>query len=453
MRAATDLAAREIRTAPPLRLPPEPAAGARRRHAPRRWIWWVGPLTAAAAVVTLAISLVLVRDIQNGGAVPPNPAASTGPGGIPRYYVALQKFPGKNGTAENNIVVGDSLTGRAVAKFAPPAHVTFWSVSASADDRTFVVQALTPAKPGEVLLWPNLGTGKITASWYEVHLAPGTAHPARLTLLPIKPQSWISPSSFKQSTYDPATTGVVSTAVSQSGRELAVLGVTAAGREEVKVFSLATGQLLHDWTTDNPSVRVPVQWVINEWPLQALTWVDGDRALAFAAVTSVQVAPSTGVPSAEGTLRSLNVAGPRIGDLLADSTPIWSGRLLGTDWFTSCFASGTWPVPISADGKTVSCGQTNGSRIVFVTNPLTARAAATSAIDYQLKSASGTDVGVLWTSPSSGTLIGVWGTYTSATQPIHLNFGVISHGRFTPLRLPSSLTSTLQPGLPFPIAF
>ena len=139
-------------------------------------------------------------------------------------------------------MVGDSLTGQTLATFAPPAHVTFWSVSASADDRTFVIQALSPAKPGEVLLWPYRGAGKITAGWYSVHLAPGTAQPARLTPLPIKPQSWISPSAMN-SMYDPATTGVVSTAVSPSGREVAVLDVPAAGREEVKVFSLATGQL------------------------------------------------------------------------------------------------------------------------------------------------------------------------------------------------------------------
>jgi len=47
----------------------------------------------------------------------------------------------------------------------------------------------------------------------------------------------------------------------------------------------------------------------------------------------------------------------------------------------------------------------------------------------------------------------VWGTDFSLGQAIPLHFGVISHGTFTPLRLPSSLTSTIQPGAPFPIAF
>ena len=79
MSAAAHLAAREIRTAPPLRLPSGPAARARRRHAPRRWIRWAAPLTAAGAVVALAISLVLIKGVQNGSAVPSNPVTSTNP--------------------------------------------------------------------------------------------------------------------------------------------------------------------------------------------------------------------------------------------------------------------------------------------------------------------------------------------------------------------------------------
>src|SRR5262245_37507797 len=113
MSAAADLAAREIRAAPPLRLPSEPAAGAGRGHRPRRWIRWAAPLAAAVVVVALAIALVLIKDIQNGSAVPSSTAAPAGPHGVPRYYVALKQFAGKAGnvTEQNGIVVGDSLTG------------------------------------------------------------------------------------------------------------------------------------------------------------------------------------------------------------------------------------------------------------------------------------------------------------------------------------------------------
>jgi hypothetical protein len=112
-------------------------------------------------------------------------------------------------------------------------------------------------------------------------------------------------------------------------------------------------------------------------------------------------------------------------------------------------------LPISADGKTVSCGQSAGARIAFVTNRLTAggTAASTGTIDYQLQAAQGEDIGVLWTNSSGDTLIGVWGANFSLGRSLTLHFGVIRHGTFTPLRLPASLTSTFQPGSAFPIAF
>jgi hypothetical protein len=56
----------------------------------------MAPLTAAAAVLAIAVALVLVRVIQNGGAVPVQ-RPSAPPAGVPPYYVALTResdFPG-----------------------------------------------------------------------------------------------------------------------------------------------------------------------------------------------------------------------------------------------------------------------------------------------------------------------------------------------------------------------
>ncbi len=56
---------------------------------------------------------------------------------------------------------------------------------------------------------------------------------------------------------------------------------------------------------------------------------------------------------------------------------------------------------------------------------------------------------ILWTSPSNDARIGVWET---SGGPAHaratLYIGVISHGKFTPLKLPTSLhsTGTLETG-------
>jgi len=44
------------------------------------------------------------------------------------------------------------------------------------DDRTFVVQAVVNAKPGE----------SPTYAWYLLRIAPGSAHPHQLTKLPIE---------------------------------------------------------------------------------------------------------------------------------------------------------------------------------------------------------------------------------------------------------------------------
>ena len=52
-------------------------------------------------------------------------------------------------------------------------------------------------------------------------------------------------------------------------------------------------------------------------------------------------------------------------------------------------------------------------------------------------------LGILWTSPSSDTFIGVWDTSGGPTHArATLYIGVISHGKFTPLKLPTSLHST-----------
>ena len=185
MSAAADLAAREIPAAPPLRLPPETARGARRARPPRRWIRWTVPLAAAAAVIALAVSLALIKDIQNGSMVPPNPATTTGPGGIPRYYVALKQLATYTDVVvpPAGIVVGDSLTGGTLATFAPPARTTFASVTAAADDRTFVVFAVTSSTGS----FASKARTTLTGRWYQVRLAPGAARPARLTRLPVKP--------------------------------------------------------------------------------------------------------------------------------------------------------------------------------------------------------------------------------------------------------------------------
>jgi hypothetical protein len=93
-------------------------------------------VTAAAAVIALAISLMAVRDIPNRRAVPPaGPAPAAD---VPPYNVALQQT-GKSLSSPEGLVVGDTFTGARLATIPPPRGSTFAGVTGAADDRTFVV--------------------------------------------------------------------------------------------------------------------------------------------------------------------------------------------------------------------------------------------------------------------------------------------------------------------------
>jgi hypothetical protein len=450
MSAAGDLAAREIRSAPPLHLPPKPAVGARRGHAPRRWVRWGAPLTAAAAVVALAISLVLVKGAQNDSVVSSNPTGSastvvpTGPGGVPRYYAAL--------TSNNGLVVGDSVAGKTLATFAPPARksfkTSFRSITAADDDLTFVVSAST--YPTASIQAPNgleKATGTIT--WYVVRLAPGTAHPASLTLLPIRPQT----------VHGSGELVYTATAVSGSGQELAVTGFTASGGLAVRVFSVATGQPLHEWTTNDPSLTLANSYTTGLDGV-SLTWIDGDRVVAVntasATAQSKSRNPFLGF-GAKNIVRELNVTGPSSGDLLADSKVVWDVQTweYPVTLLQAC-TGGRSAQFISADGTTFGCAAVTGPgtdpNLSFLTYPLTTgpTVAKQARIDYQVTQMAKKGVSMdqaLWISPSGDAVAGAWTTYAAGTledAANGLHIGVMSNGKFTPLRFPPGFDRAAQ---------
>ena len=448
IRSTTRAIASTVREVPPLRLEPagdelrSPARaprGARGGGRPRRWRSWAAPLTAAGVVVALAIALVVIRDLPNGSVVPSTASTSTGPGGIPLYYVALSPASSKSG-APNGLVVGDSRTGKTIAALTPPAGTSFTSVSGTGDDRTFVV--LNLANPGN----PKLGQA---GSWYKVTLAPGTAHPATLTHLPIEPRY-----------------GVVASALSATGKELAVATEAAGqpGEPSVKrldTISLANGQLLNSWTTKDATALLPAAWTagqaLSQFPV--LTWIDNDQAITFTAVGPA--ATALGML----TVRKLNATRAGNGDLMAASQVIWTAPTTGTptDGDTrgmTCavlLLSRLAPL-VSADGNTISCATVTLSATLSVTFS-TYRPAAGSTVPGPGSTAAGqattryqvsrtahggsTEGGeLLWGSPSGDTLIGAWEIGAgSASLPDSLpaHIGVISHGKFTPLRLPSGL--------------
>ena len=401
--------ARTVTKAPPLRLAAgfSPARTRRCLRGARRWPTrtWLAPATAAAMVVALAVGLVISRNLTNGGAVPnvgpdlTNPATA-GPGGVPRYYVALQMA--------THLVVGDSFTGAELTSIAAPAGVIFLDVTAAGDDRTFVVAGQDGAG------------ASATIGFFEIRLAPGTEHPVVMTSMPIESQ----PAGKTAYTNQIAATFPV--ALSSSGAELAVAETAGTGGIAVKVFSVATGKLLHDWTTTDPPLVLDS---LADPP--ALTWIDGDRALALATLgtpTSLNT-----IHGARQTVRRLNVPARAGSDLVADGTVQWEVPD-GAD--NTCGYRFNWPPVISADGKTFTC--TTGAS--FVTYPLTAgpKGAGQGRVDLSLGSGYLVHT-VLWTSASGDTTIAEWGAASSiAGQPNRdggVQIGVISHGTSTPLRI------------------
>lgn len=482
VRSTTRAIASAVREVPPLRL--EPAADefgtttvaphrlrSARGHSAgrRRWWSWGVPLTAAVAVIALAVSLVLVRDIPNGGAVPGIPATATpsGPDGVPRFYVALKATALSDqerlkGIIRYDVMVGDAVTGKTLATFAPPARTTFQSVTAAADDRTFVVFAVTSSTgsfasraKGGVPVANSVAT--LTGTWYLLRLSPGAAHPSTLSRLPITPWSWSDSSSYA----NPSPGQIIATALSGSGQELAVADIPdiPAARKhtpdwhEVKVFSIATGALLHDWIEDNPATRLEnvLSDTLATVPAgtPAVSWIDNDRAVALA--TSYERSGTV-----TGTVRRLDVAaGPASGNLLTDSTVIWSGTLA---WNQSkgCFQVDAWPPLVSADGATISCltwvmPSASPGHVDFNTYPLVA--GRQPALVYRAtilpeKQTGGLSAGVLWASPSGDALLADWGG--PGLKPASgSHFGVVSHGRFTPLPLEANRAALLGASITF----
>ena len=413
VRAATRACGETVTKIRPLDLT-RPAPRAR----PRRFPAWVTPVTAAAAVIALAVSLVLVRDIPNGPVVPR--VASAGPAGpvapiagVPGYYVTLyQANPG----ARPGLVIGDTFTGARLATIAPPRGGRFVGVTGAADDRTFVVSTM----PVDATAQPSL-----PVTWYLLRIAPGGTPGYRLTRLAIPDmRSW----------------AVEAIALSGSGNELAMTLLPAArhlnpGGWELRTYSVATGKPLGSWsltgsTTLSPSAIFPGN---QDLPL---SWADGDRAVVFQAFDAI----GTKHQATQESERQLDVA-TGSGGLIADSEVIWATLITGGGQPVAhrCYQSSPRVTP---DGKTVLCvtgpvgAKLGHSRVTleWLASAITGLAvphvlykvSANVTFGYRTVSA------VLWAGKAGGPVIAFWSGHPGG-PPSDTHFGVISHGQFLPL--------------------
>jgi hypothetical protein len=475
VRATTTAIASAVRDVPPLRLTPasgdalEARLSEPRASQARRLRGWLAPVTAAALVIALAVALVIIRDLPNGPVVPASPARSAA--GIPAYYVTLyqppqQTTPTPSPSASSasgletpvvcpaggagcsvpptDLLVGDTFTGAQVTTVTPPTGNSFYGVTAAADDRTFVVDTNTQ---------PGVSDIDSSRAFYRLTIAPGTASPARLTRLAI-----------------PSLTGVIAIALSASGRELAVATLSQkSSLVRLRIYAVSNGRLLRGWSTDDQTVFDRGADLIYD-ENRGLTWVNGDRGLAFPAfwmtrkqVGTIKVGKRTFpkmIFAQHMTVRTLGVTGGG-SELITDSKVIWSAanRTIasyppGCRWYQDPLVSG--------DGKTIDCVSVTGPpdrgpnkeivhwRMSWLANsastPSVARPLYKFTIDAPL--ASGFWLDGLWTSASGTAVLGYW-YFGNLSKPLPVHFGVMSHGTFRPLPTPP----TIIPGDPFGIAW
>jgi len=314
LRAATRAAADTVApgSAPPLRLPGDPAAGplpggGLRR---RRWLRALTPMAAAAAVAAVVIASLLLT-----GHAPPGSSAGPASGtsalrSVPPYYVALAGQPDAPGHA----VIRASATGAVLATVKPPRpYGSFTFVSGAADDRTFVLAAqrwwnVTSGTRGEDAQQRDNTT---PAVFFRLRFDPRT-RTTQLTALP--------------------TAGSVSSlhlsglAVSPDGSKLALIVRPA----EIRVITLATGSK-QDWIWPHTSGTWSPKsagdtWVGNSKPSGApLSWTADGRTLAFqlwtqsGGITQVRLLDTT---SPGGSLRATRAAVSFVGHGQVKTGPI-----------------------------------------------------------------------------------------------------------------------------------
>jgi hypothetical protein len=417
LRATTTALSDTMREVRPLTLPPERPGRVAPPREPRRWPGWLVPLTAAAAVIAVAATLVAVRSAQTAAPSPPAPAAHSVvvSSAIPDYYVELGPFT-SGAAGHPDARVADDRTGRLLADVRAPAGLVFDGVTGTADDRTFVLNAVSA---GTTFASNTPPPGRQT--WFALRIAPGTAHPATLTRLPI--------------TALLDSDQIEALALSPDASTLAVLYRTNAslrtsGPFRLQTFSVSTGQALRTWTApaDGP---VTVSTPPNEGG--GLTWTPDGDTLAF----------MWWGPTWHSALRTLNVD-RKSGSLLADSRTVFSNQGNQDDCFT---------VLLAPSGRTLFCGTAGNAlagcraqepqfKLYSAVTGRLARILYTYPGNCQ-----GAQASPLWAGPDN-TAIGMIQTTYDTKSGAGRNawtIGVVAPGKFTPLRVPASLDEA--PGL------
>jgi hypothetical protein len=275
-------------------------------------------------------------------------------------------------------------------------------------------------------------------------IAPGTSSPAALTKLDIPPLSCIA-----------------AIALSGSGSELAValLGKGSA-LEQLRIYAVAGGQLLHSWSTGDPSVFDQGADLGND-ENRGLSWVDGDRELAFPTFSQSRGAKVPGRNqwnfTEQETVRMLDVSAGG-SDLIKDSRVVWSTSSPSTNNYPAGCEWGLDPM-VSSDGKTIVCLSVNAPataqpkkvvpwRLAWLAYSVAAPKApprtlyaVTVAAPFQ----SSEQLAQLWINASGSTVIGARGSGFDLEKPAF--FGAISEGALRSLPVPPDVIFGAPPAI------
>ena len=398
-----------------------------RRASPGEYRRWslLASVAAAVTVVAVAIAVVVTGNaptrptatVPSLVAAPTASAASGNAHGgndVPEYYVARMQAD------KPYLVVGDTFTGKKIATISAPANEALQAVYGGADDdRTFIVT-------GNRLR--GLYTGP---DWYVLRIVSGGTTPARLTQVPI-----------------PVRENPAGVALSPDGTEVAV--ALPGSPAKLGIYSVATGELLRQWSTPAPGELTAKKVPPGSWQFTAMTlrWSADGRQLAFAWDASA--------------IRVLDANRPG-GNLIASSTLATGiGTMYATLGSFTCEAAQGWQLITVAKGAAAGqgvvcagsslsqrytacssptdtkCKYTQETSIGFLRATRNAQGASYLGLDGGAncvsQGKSGNDAYLGWANADSSEVIG------SLVCAGHARFG-ISHGsKFTPLpALPVSL--------------
>jgi hypothetical protein len=402
-----------MRSMPDSAAPGAAVVDKRRRGRPpwHRWRTWLTPAAAAVAIaVAVAVTLMAVRNAPAGRSAALPPAASAN--GVPEYYVALPPVSSLGFfSSAPDAVVGDTLAGKRIATVPAPAGLGFGGVTAADDDRTFAL-AVQPR---------SSSPQSVPTRWYLLRRTPGAARSATLRQLPIPAQ--------------PVLGDTFSMALSPDGAMLAIATETEPPVTMLRVYSTASGALLHTWSAP-PRESHGIE------TLSLVSWASEGRQLTF------QASASTNGPVA---VRLLPADDPGH-DLLADSRPVVtfmtslssphncidSFVVAGNGQTVVCGSSAQAPGPASYTGKRACVAGTRlYNTAVLQFSAVTGKLAGTL---YQLGTSCQMpgDLALFWANDAGTAVLGYSGYSPEGESTVQTvgQFGLFTKGKFTPLPAP-----------------